>query len=215
MGCLKHHRDGAGWDCAGRTKHAMRRGSGLLFCGGKEEVGVAAQGEKRGGASRAAARPWEREGAGGGVEQRRCAGRGAEHRELQAPKLLAEQRSGHGCLYPCARETRDGRHVQELGCRGDAPMGKRRSCSSPTPLEPRRGRAPWGALCPTASAMGEACCRGGCRLEQRGERNSSAPRKGAGSARVGCSAAQASSVPWEEGKEAPCALGKKAWGRKG
>ena len=78
------------------------------------------------------------------MEQRRCAGRGAEHRELQAPKLLAEQRSGHGCLYPCARETRDGRHVQELGCRGDAPMGKRRSCSSPTPLEPRRGRAPWG-----------------------------------------------------------------------
>jgi hypothetical protein len=72
-----------------------------------------------------------------------------------------------------------------------------------------------GALCPAASAMGEACCRGGCRLEQRGERNSSAPRKGAGSARVGCSAAQASSVPWEEGKEAPCALGKKAWGRKG
>ena len=99
---------------------------------------------------------------------------------------------------------------EDEGKEGCTPMEEGRTCSSPTPLEPRRGRAPWGALCPAASAMGEACCRGDGRLEQRGERNSSAPRKGAGSARVGCSAAQASSVPWEEGSRAPCALGKKA-----
>jgi hypothetical protein len=29
-------------------------------------------------------------------------------------------------------------------------MEERRTCSSPTPLVPRRGRAPWGALCPAA-----------------------------------------------------------------
>jgi hypothetical protein len=59
-------------------------------------------------------------------------------------------------------------------------------------------------------AGASACAAGDGRLEQRGERNSSTPRNGAGSARVGCSAAQASPVPWEEGSRAPCALGKKA-----
>jgi hypothetical protein len=56
---------------------------------------------------------------------------------------------------------------EDEGKEGCTPMEEGRTCSSPTPLEPRRGRAPWGALCPAASAMGEACCRGDGRLEQR------------------------------------------------
>jgi hypothetical protein len=35
------------------------------------------------------------------------------------------QRSDHGCFYPCAREARDGRHGQELGCRVAARHGER------------------------------------------------------------------------------------------
>jgi hypothetical protein len=36
---------------------------------------------------------------------------------------------------------------EDEGKDGCAPMEDRRSCGSPTSLEPRRGRAPWGALC--------------------------------------------------------------------
>uniref|UniRef100_A0A804QSG6 Uncharacterized protein n=1 Tax=Zea mays TaxID=4577 RepID=A0A804QSG6_MAIZE len=161
-----------------------------------------------------------------GHGERRGRRKGSQLGRRRAPKelllLRARSRGRRSCRHAWrgrAREENLGagrwrRHgcwlEEDEGKEGCTPMEEGRTCSSPTPLEPRRGRAPWGALCPAASAMGEACCRGDGRLEQRGERNSSAPRKGAGSARVGCSAAQASSVPWEEGSRAPCALGKKA-----
>uniref|UniRef100_A0A804Q5B2 Uncharacterized protein n=1 Tax=Zea mays TaxID=4577 RepID=A0A804Q5B2_MAIZE len=69
------------------SEHAMQGIRGCCFGSAplRSEVGrqdceqgllAAAQGKKKEGeASRAAARPWERGGAGGGVEQRRCAGR--------------------------------------------------------------------------------------------------------------------------------------------
>jgi hypothetical protein len=67
------------------------------------------------------------------------AGRGAEHRDLRTPWLLAEKRRRSATegvsqrrvevrpwlLLPRAREAQDGHHGQELGCGGAAHHGER------------------------------------------------------------------------------------------
>jgi hypothetical protein len=102
------------------------------------EVVVAASREEEGALCRASAAPrellWQGTEGGGSY-----AGRGAEHRELWMPWLLAEQRRRSATegasqrrvevrpwlFLPRAREAKDGRHGKELGCRGASHHGER------------------------------------------------------------------------------------------